>query len=38
MLELEAIPLDIPVEGNITLRQTHFIKSVEDIYEAVVAA
>ena len=36
MLELEAVPLNIPVEANIILGQTHFIKSVEDIYEAVV--
>ena len=36
MLELEAVPLDTPEEANIILGQTHFIKSVEDIYEAVV--
>jgi len=36
MLELKAIPLEIPEEANIILGQTHFIKSVEDIYEAVV--
>jgi adenosine/AMP kinase len=36
MLELQAIALDIPGEANIIPGQTHFIKSVEDIYEAVV--
>ena len=35
-MELKAIPLEIPEEANIILGQTHFIKSVEDIYEAVV--
>ena len=36
MLELEAIPLEIPEDANIIVGQSHFIKSVEDIYEAVV--
>ena len=36
MLELEAVTMDIPEEANIIVGQTHFIKSVEDIYEAVV--
>jgi len=36
MLELEAVPLDVPAEANIIVGQTDFIKSVEDIYEAVV--
>ena len=36
MLELEAVTLEIPEEANIIVGQTHFIKSVEDIYEAVV--
>ena len=36
MVELKAIQLEIPEEANIILGQTHFIKSVEDIYEAVV--
>jgi adenosine/AMP kinase len=29
-------PLEIPEGGNVILGQTHFIKSVEDIYEAIV--
>ncbi len=36
MLEFEAVALAIPEEANIIVGQTHFIKSVEDIYEAVV--
>ena len=37
-MELKAIRLEIPEGANIVLGQTHFIKSVEDIYEAVVTA
>ena len=36
MLELNAVAMTIPEEANIIIGQTHFIKSVEDIYEAVV--
>src|ERR1700686_3286672 len=35
-LELKAIPLEIPENGNIIVGQSHFIKTVEDIYEAIV--
>src|SRR6476619_1472774 len=35
-MELKSVPLEIPEGGNIILGQTHFIKSVEDIYEAIV--
>ena len=35
-MELKLVPLDIPQGGNLILGQTHFIKSVEDIYEAIV--
>lgn len=35
-LELQAVPMDIPEGANIVIGQTHFIKSVEDIYEAMV--
>lgn len=35
-MELTLVPLEIPEGGNIIVGQTHFIKSVEDIYEAVV--
>jgi adenosine/AMP kinase len=35
-MELQSVSLEIPEGGNIILGQTHFIKSVEDIYEALV--
>jgi adenosine/AMP kinase len=35
-MELKLVPLEIPEGGNLILGQAHFIKSVEDIYEAIV--
>jgi adenosine/AMP kinase len=35
-MELKAIRLEIPENGNVILGQTHFIKTVEDLYEAMV--
>jgi adenosine/AMP kinase len=35
-MELKLVPLEIPEGGNIILGQTHFIKTVEDVYEAIV--
>ncbi len=35
-MELKAIRLTIPQGGNIIVGQSHFIKTVEDIYEAIV--
>ncbi len=35
-LELRSIPLEIPENGNIIVGQSHFIKTVEDLYEAIV--
>lgn len=35
-MELKLVPLEIPENGNLILGQTHFIKTVEDIYEAIV--
>lgn len=35
-MELKLVALEIPADGNVILGQTHFIKSVEDIYEAIV--
>ena len=37
-MELKAIRLEVPDGGNIIVGQTHFIKTVEDIYEAIVTA
>ena len=36
MLDLLTERMEIPAEANIILGQSHFIKTVEDIYEAVV--
>ena len=35
-MEIKLVPLTVPEGGNLILGQTHFIKSVEDIYEAIV--
>ncbi len=35
-MELKTIRLEIPAEGNIIVGQSHFIKTVEDLYEAIV--
>jgi len=37
-MELETVPLEIPEGVNLILGQTHFIKTVEDVYEAIVTA
>ena len=36
LMELKTVRLTIPENGNIILGQSHFIKTVEDIYEAIV--
>ena len=36
MLAFESVRLQFPSDANILVGQTHFIKSVEDIYEAIV--
>ena len=35
-MDLHAIRIEIPSDGNIMVGQSHFIKTVEDIYEAIV--
>jgi hypothetical protein len=35
-MELKAVRLTIPENGNLIVGQSHFIKTVEDIYEALV--
>lgn len=35
MLEIKSVRMDFPSEANIIVGQSHFIKTVEDIYEAV---
>jgi adenosine/AMP kinase len=36
LMEFKLIPLEVPDGGNLILGQSHFIKTVEDIYEAIV--
>jgi len=36
MIDLIAVRMEIPQDANIILGQSHFIKTVEDLYEAVV--
>jgi adenosine/AMP kinase len=35
MIELKSVRLEIPADANIVVGQSHFIKTVEDLYEAV---
>jgi adenosine/AMP kinase len=35
-MDLHAVRLEMPSEGNIIVGQSHFIKTVEDLYEAIV--
>ena len=35
-MELKLVPLTVPDGGNLILGQSHFIKTVEDVYEAIV--
>ena len=35
-MELKSVPIDIPEGANLILGQTHFIKTVEDLYEIMV--
>ncbi len=37
-MELKTVPLEVPAGVNLVLGQTHFIKTVEDVYEAIVTA
>src|SRR5215475_4082460 len=36
LIDLKLVPLEIPENGNLILGQSHFIKTAEDIYEAIV--
>ena len=38
MLEFKTVRVDVPEGGNVILGMAHFIKTVEDIYEALVNA
>lgn len=36
-MELKSVRVELPEKANVIIGQTHFIKSVEDIYEAIVS-
>lgn len=38
MLEIKAVRMEFPEDANIIVGQSHFIKTVEDLYEAVCTA
>lgn len=35
-MEIKKINIDVPEETNVIIGQSHFIKTVEDLYEAIV--
>jgi adenosine/AMP kinase len=35
MLEIKTVPMELPADANIVVGQPHFIKTVEDLYEAM---
>ncbi len=37
-IDLDVVPLDFPEGCNVILGQSHFIKTVEDLYEAIATA
>ncbi len=37
-MEMKTVPIEIPGEANIVIGQSHFIKTIEDIYEIVVSS
>ncbi|MEB3786801.1 MAG: adenosine-specific kinase, partial [Desulfurococcales archaeon] len=38
MIELKVIKVDVPEGTNIIVGRTHFIKTVEDLYEALITS
>jgi len=38
MLELKTVKVEVPKECNVILGMAHFIKTVEDLYEALINA
>jgi hypothetical protein len=38
VLEFKTVKIEVPKEGNVILGMAHFIKTVEDLYEALVNA
>ncbi|HEU4975028.1 MAG TPA: adenosine-specific kinase [Baekduia sp.] len=35
---LEVVPLDVPADGNVIVGQAHFIKTVDDVHQALAAS
>ncbi len=35
MLEMHTVRMEVPADTNVIVGQSHFIKTVEDLYEAV---
>jgi len=35
MLEMHAVAMELPTDANVIVGQSHFIKTVEDLYEAI---
>lgn len=38
MLEIKSVRMEVPADANIIVGQSHFIKTVEDLYEAVATS
>jgi hypothetical protein len=38
MLEFKTVKIEVPKDGNVILGMAHFIKTIEDLYEALVNA
>ena len=36
MLEIQSVRMELPADTNLVVGQSHFIKTVEDLYEAIV--
>ena len=37
-MELSTVPIELPEDANVILGQAHFVKTVEDLYEAIVGS
>ena len=37
-MELKSVKVDVPESANVIIGQTHFIKTTEDLYEAIVSS
>ncbi len=37
-MDLKVVPVALPADTNVIIGQTHFIKTIEDLYEVVVAS